>query len=364
MTEEDVTDLLRTVTDPEFDDDVVSLGFVNDVVVDGDAAHVSLALGAPFSPAESALADEVRDVLGDAGYEPNLSAEIPDEYAEYVDMMPNVENVVAVASGKGGVGKSTIAVNLATAMAERGARVGLFDADLYGPNVPQMLGINETPAHAKDEETLLPIKRHGVKVLSMGMLVGEDDPVVWRGPMVDKVLTQLWRDTAWGELDYLVVDLPPGTGDAQLTLLQKIPVTGGVVVTTPQDVAVDDARKGLRMFEEHDSTVLGLVENMSGFVCPECDTAHEVFAQAGGSHDLNREFDVPMLGAIPMDPTVRTENPAENPPLADASAEAREAFAALTDATLDRVGAVRRRKVARGEGHERTIREDAEPASP
>ena len=364
MTNEDVIDLLSTVTDPEFDDDLVSLGFVNDAVVEDDTAHVSLALGAPYSPAESALADEVRDVLAEAGYEPDISAAIPDEYAESVELLPNVENVVAVASGKGGVGKSTIAVNLATAMADRGARVGLFDADLYGPNVPQMLGIDDKPAHAKDEQTLLPIKRHGVKVLSMGMLVGEDEPVVWRGPMVDKVLTQLWRDTAWGELDYLVVDLPPGTGDAQLTLLQKIPVTGGVVVTTPQDVAVDDARKGLRMFEEHDSTVLGLVENMSGFVCPECDASHDVFAHAGGSHDLNREFDVPMLGAIPMDPSVRTDDPEQNPPLADASAEVREAFGALTDATLDRVGAVRRRKVARGEGHEPTIREDAEPPSP
>ena len=363
MTRENILDLLRTVTDPEFDDDIVSLGFVNDVTAEDDTAHVSLALGAPYSPAESALADDVRETLTDAGYEPAISARIPDEYAEYVDLLPRVDNIIAVGSGKGGVGKSTIAVNLATTIAERGARVGLFDSDVYGPNVPRMLGIEDKPAHAKDEETLLPTKRHGVKVMSMGMLVDDSDPVVWRGPMVDKVLTQLWRDTAWGKLDYLVVDLPPGTGDAQLTMLQKLPVTGGVIVTTPQDVAVDDARKGLRMFEEHDSNVLGLVENMSGFVCSECETAHDVFAHTDSGQDLTREFDVPLLGSIPLDPTVRTGEPMEGPPLSDASNSIRGAFDALTDATLDRVGAYRRRRVAAGEREPPAVEDDARPAS-
>lgn len=363
MTTESIIDLLRTVTDPEFDDDVVSLGFVNDVTVEDDDAHVSLALGAPYSPAESALADDVRAVLSNAGYEPTVSAHVPEEYREYVDMLPQVDNIIAVGSGKGGVGKSTIAVNLATTIAERGARVGLFDSDVYGPNVPRMLGIDDRPALAKDETTLLPLKRHGIKVMSLGVLVGENDPVVWRGPMVDKVLTQLWRDTAWGKLDYLVVDLPPGTGDAQLTLLQKLPVTGAVVVTTPQDVAIDDARKGLRMFEEHDSTVLGLVENMSGFVCPECETTHDVFAHGGEGQSLTREFDVPLLGSIPLDPTVRTGEPSEGPPLSDASDRIRGAFDALADATLDRVGARRRRPIAESGRDAPTVKGDDERAA-
>jgi ATP-binding protein involved in chromosome partitioning len=363
MTTATIIDLLGTVTDPEFDDDIVSLGFVNEVTVEDDTVHVSLALGAPYSPAESALADEVRDVLSEAGYEPSISAAIPDEYSEYVDLLPRVENIIAVGSGKGGVGKSTIAVNLATSIAERGARVGLFDSDVYGPNVPRMLGIDDKPAHTKDEETLLPLKRHGIKAMSLGMLVDENDPVVWRGPMVDKVLTQLWRDTAWGKLDYLIIDLPPGTGDAQLTMLQKLPVTGGVIVTSPQDVAVDDARKGLRMFKEHDSHVLGLVENMSGFVCSECETAHDVFAHSDSGQDLSQEFDVPLLGSIPLDPTVRTAEPSEGPPLSDASDRIRSEFDALTDATLDRVGARRRRPIAAAERGSPADEDDARRAT-
>ena len=253
-------------------------------------------------------------------------------------------NVVSVASGKGGVGKSTVAVNLAAGLADMGARVGLFDADVYGPNVPRMVDADEPP-QATDDEEIIPPEQYGMKLMSMDFLVGEDDPVIWRGPMVHNVLTQLWEDVDWGRLDYMVVDLPPGTGDTQLTLLQSVPVSGAVIVTTPQDVAIDDARKGLKMFGRHDTPVLGIVENMSSFVCPDCGGEHAIFGEGGGQA-LADEVEMPFLGKIPLDPSIR-EGGDEGRPMVLREGETAEALQNFTGQTANMQGIVHRQRVSR-----------------
>jgi ATP-binding protein involved in chromosome partitioning len=354
MNESEVRDLLREVEDPDLGEDVVSLGLVNAIEVEagetdasgGDAGgrvRVSLALGAPYSPRESEIAARVREVLGDAGLEVDLTASIPSEFSRQEQVLPDVRNVIAVASGKGGVGKSTVAVNLAAGLSELGARVGLFDADVYGPNVPRMLDADEHP-QATEQETIVPPEKYGVRLMSMAFLVGEDDPVIWRGPMVHKVLTQLVEDVEWGALDYMVVDLPPGTGDTQLTVLQTLPLTGAVVVTTPQDVAVDDARKGLRMFGKHDTTVLGIVENMAGFRCPDCGSFHDIFG-SGGGRALADENELPYLGGVPLDPAVRSGGDGGRP-IVLGEGETADAFRVLTENVANNVGVVKRRRVS------------------
>jgi ATP-binding protein involved in chromosome partitioning len=340
MDEADVRELLGRVDDPGLGDDIVSLGLVNDVSVDGDAATVSLALGAPYAPAESDIAAEVRETLADAGLSVDLVAERPPAIRDE-EVLPDVKNVVAVASGKGGVGKSTVAVNLAAGLSKLGARVGLFDADVYGPNVPRMLE-SEDPPTATDDDTIVPPERFGVKLISMAFMVGEDDPVIWRGPMVHKVLTQLVEDVEWGELDYLVLDLPPGTGDTQLTILQTLPLSGALIVTTPEEVAVDDARKGIRMFGRHDTNVLGLVENMQTFVCPDCGSEHELFG-SGGGESLAEANGLPFLGGLPLDPEVRT---GEEPIVLTDDHPTADAFRVLTERVANNVGVVNRRTVS------------------
>ena len=341
MNEDAVRDLLREVEDPDLDDDIVSLNLVNGIELDGESVHVSLALGAPYSPTETAIADEVRQVLGDAGLEVELSAHVDDGISADEQVFPNVENVIAVASGKGGVGKSTVAVNLAAGLADMGARVGLFDADIYGPNVPRMVDADEPP-QATEDETLVPPEQYGMKLMSMAFLVGEDDPVIWRGPMVHKVLTQLWEDVEWGQLDYMVIDLPPGTGDTQLTLLQTVPVTGAVIVTTPQDVALDDARKGLEMFGKHDTPVLGIAENMATFKCPDCGGEHDIFGADGGKRFAD-VHDMPLLGSIPLDPAVRSGGDAGEPIVLDQDSDTGEAFRHIARGAANNAGIIRRR---------------------
>jgi ATP-binding protein involved in chromosome partitioning len=251
-----------------------------------------------------------------------------------------VQNVIAVASGKGGVGKSTVAVNVAAGLADRGARVGLFDADIYGPNVPRMVDADEHPS-ATDEETIIPPERFGMKLMSMAFLVGPDDPVIWRGPMVHSVITQLVEDVEWGALDYMVVDLPPGTGDTQLTMLQTVPLTGAVVVTTPEEVAVDDARKGLEMFGRHDTPVLGVAENMGSFVCPDCGSGHAIFGEGGGEA-FAADVEMPFLGSIPLDPAIRTGTDGGEP-IVLGEGETAEAFRDLTGTVANNVGVLNRR---------------------
>ncbi|MEF8824990.1 MAG: Mrp/NBP35 family ATP-binding protein [Halapricum sp.] len=335
----DLRERLGEIEDPSLADDVVSLGLVGDVEMEDGEARVPLALGAPHSPAEAEITDRVRAAVREMGYEPSLSVAIDDQTP--AGAVEDAPNVIAVSSGKGGVGKSTVAANLATAMAQRGASVGLFDADVYGPNIPRMLGVHGHPGMAENDETIIPLERYGLKLMSIGFLVGENDPVIWRGPMVDKVLNQLYHDTDWGELDYLVVDLPPGTGDAQLSMLQQMPVVGSVVVTTPQDVALDNARKGVRMYENYDTRVLGVVENMSTFVCPDCGSEHDVF-DSGGGEELAEAYDLPLLGRIPLDPAVRASGESGEPIVRD-DADTGAIFDDVAGTVMDRVGEIRRR---------------------
>jgi ATP-binding protein involved in chromosome partitioning len=219
------------------------------------------------------------------------------------ELLPGVRHMVAVASGKGGVGKSTVAVNLAVALAESGASVGLLDADIHGPSIPIMMGLRTARPGVRDGK-LQPLERFGIKMMSVGFIAGEDTPVIWRGPLVGKLVTQFLSDVEWGDLDYLVVDLPPGTGDAQLTLTQVAPLAGAVIVTTPQDVALEDVRRGIRMFETVNVPVLGIVENMAYFVCSSCGARHEIFHHGGGAAAAET-FEVPFLGEIPIDPAIR-----------------------------------------------------------
>ncbi|SEO71707.1 ATP-binding protein involved in chromosome partitioning [Halogranum amylolyticum] len=345
MNEADVRELLQSVEDPDLGDDIVSLGLVNAVEVDGDTVRVSLALGAPYAPTETEIAGRVRDVLGDRFDEVDLSAKRPSSLSRDEQVLPGVKNIIAVASGKGGVGKSTVAVNLAAGLSKLGAKVGLFDADIYGPNVPRMVDAEERP-QATSEQHIVPPEKYGMKLMSMAFLVGEDDPVIWRGPMVHKILTQLVEDVEWGELDYMVLDLPPGTGDTQLTVLQTLPLTGAVIVTTPQDVATDDARKGLRMFGKHDTNVLGIAENMAGFNCPDCGSFHEIFGSGGGKA-MADENDLPFLGGIPLDPSVRSGGDGGRPIVLDDDSETADAFRVLTENVANNVGIVNRRAVKR-----------------
>jgi len=344
MNESDIRDRLRKVSDPDLGDDIVSLGLVNAIDIEDDTVHISLALGAPYSPNESAIAADVREVLADTGLEVELSARIPEGVSPSDQVLPGVKNVIAVASGKGGVGKSTMSVNIAAGLAQLGARVGLFDADVYGPNVPRMLAAEERPR--TDGELIVPPERYGVKLISMDFLTGEDDPVIWRGPMVHKIITQLVEDVQWGDLDYLVMDLPPGTGDTQLTILQTLPLTGAVIVTTPQPVALDDAVKGLRMFGKHDTNVLGVAENMSGFTCPDCGSVHDVFG-TGGGRGMADEHELPFLGGVPLDPAIRTGGD-DGDPIVLGEGETADAFKLIVENVANNAGVVRRREVSQG----------------
>ena len=360
MDEADVRELLSEIGDPDLGEDMVSENLVTGVDVDGDAVTVELALDAVGSPTEEYIRDSVREALEDEGLtvtierggddedEGGIGVENigPESGGESATPLPNVSNVIAVASGKGGVGKSTVSVNLAAGLAEAGAEVAIFDADMYGPNVPRMLGVEDQPQATSDEK-IVPVRAHGMNVMSIGLMLGEDDPVIWRGAMVHNTLTQLIDDVQWGDVDYLVIDLPPGTGDTQLTLLQSIPITGSVIVTTPQDVALEDARRGLQMFAEHDTPVLGIVENMSTFVCPDCGSEHDIFGSGGGER-FAREKDMPFLGSIPLDPAIRSGGDEGAPIVMAGEGAASEAFQDVVETTADMVGILNRRKRSQG----------------
>ncbi|MFD1600240.1 P-loop NTPase [Halobellus rarus] len=343
ISDADLRDRLRAVDDPALDTDIVTAGLVNEITVDDGTAAIELALGAPHAPDESAIAERVREVADETGIDVELSANVPLFDSAESSVLPGVKNVIAVASGKGGVGKSTVAVNLAAGLADRGANVGLFDADVYGPNVPQMLGTDTDPdvRTVDGEDRIEPPIAHGLKVMSVGLMIEDDDPVVWRGPVAQDTLTDLFGDVSWGTLDYLVVDLPPGTGDVQLTVLQHLPVTGAVVVTTPQSVAVGDTRRGIEMFGEYRTNVLGVVENMSGFVCPSCGDAHEIFGEDGG-RSLADAVDVPYLGSLPLDPAVRVGADDGEPVVRQSDAKTAEAFEDLAARVANKVGVLRR----------------------
>ena len=301
ITEHELEIKLEGVEDPDIGEDIVSLGLVNDVTIDDETARISLAFNAPYAPSEMEIGNQIRDVIEDAGLEADLRAHVGEEHGFDDEVLPRVRNVIAVASGKGGVGKTTVAANLAAGLEKRGAMVGLLDADIHGPNVPQILPPESDPGVTPNEE-IVPPRSDGVRIISMGMMMeDEDDPAILRGPMVNKFMMKFLEGVEWGRLDYLIVDLPPGTGDATLNLLQSMPVTGSVVVTTPQEMALDDTRKGIQMFNKHDTPVLGVVENMSSFICPSCGDQHGLFG-TGGADTIVDKYDVPLLGRIPIHP--------------------------------------------------------------
>jgi ATP-binding protein involved in chromosome partitioning len=310
LTQQDVQAALQAVVDPNTGKDLVATRSAKKIAVSGDEVAVEIELGYPaktqLEPIRRLVTQALRAIPGVGKVAVSVTSRIvPHAVQRGVKLVPGVKNIVAVASGKGGVGKSTTAVNLALALAAEGASVGMLDADIYGPSQPMMLGIAGRP-ESKDGKTLEPMIGHGIQASSIGFLIDIDTPMVWRGPMVTQALEQLLKDTRWRDLDYLVVDLPPGTGDIQLTLAQKVPVTGAVIVTTPQDIALIDARKGLRMFEKVGIPILGIVENMSLHACSRCGHEEPIFG-SGGAERMCREYGTELLGQLPLDIRIREQ---------------------------------------------------------
>jgi ATP-binding protein involved in chromosome partitioning len=309
LSEAQVQSVLRSLVDPNTGKDFVATRSVRNLKLSGDEVSLDIELGYPGKSQQEPIRRQVMQALRQAGAGAVSvavsSRVVPHAVQRGVKLVPGIKNIIAVASGKGGVGKSTTAVNLALALAAEGAAVGVLDADIYGPSQPMMLGIAGRP-ESRDGKSLEPMEGHGLQAISIGFLIDIDTPMVWRGPMVTQALEQLLKDTRWRDLDYLVVDLPPGTGDIQLTLAQKVPVTGAVIVTTPQDIALIDARKGLKMFEKVGIPILGVVENMSYHVCPSCGHESHIFG-AGGAERMCREYGTELLGQLPLDEAIRVQ---------------------------------------------------------
>ncbi len=310
ITELLIQSTLKVCIDPNTGKDFVSSKSARNIKISGGDVSVDIVLGYPAKSVmpdiQKLVAEALLGLDGIGRVAVNVSCKIVAHKAQQgVSLLPNVKNIIAVASGKGGVGKSTTSANLALALAAEGATVGLLDADIYGPSQPQMLGISGRP-ESLDGKSMEPMEAHGIQAMSIGFLIDTDTPMVWRGPMVTGALEQLLRDTKWRDLDYLVIDLPPGTGDIQLTLAQKIPVTGAIIVTTPQDIALLDARKGLKMFEKVNIPILGIVENMSTHICSQCGHEEHIFG-AGGGELMAKDYNVDLLGSLPLDINIRTQ---------------------------------------------------------
>jgi ATP-binding protein involved in chromosome partitioning len=311
FSEVDVQNALKNLIDPNTKKDFVSGKSVKNVKVNGSDVTLDILLGYPaqsvWSEIKAQVETHLKSALTGAGkIEANVSSKVvPHAVQRGVKLVDGVKNIIAVASGKGGVGKSTTAVNLALALAAEGARVGMLDADIYGPSQPTMLGLSGNP-DSEDGKTMKPLVNHGLQVMSIGFLIDADTPMIWRGPMVTQALDQLLHQTSWDNLDYLVIDLPPGTGDIQLTLAQKVPVTGAVIVTTPQDIALMDARKGLKMFEKVDVKIIGIVENMSTHICSNCGHEEHIFG-AGGGEKMCADYNTEFLGSLPLDIHIREQ---------------------------------------------------------
>ncbi len=307
---EQIEEKLKEFIDPYLESDLVSAHCVKNTQVEGSKAIIDIELGFPHKGYQKELSEKLTALLtevdGIDDAQINVSSKIVVHAVQKgVQPIQGVKNIVAIASGKGGVGKSTTTVNIALALAAEGAKVGVLDADIYGPSMPRMLGISGKP-ESVDGQSLEPMLNYGIQTMSIGFLVDDDTPMIWRGPMVTQALEQLFKDTRWKDVDYLVVDLPPGTGDVQLTLAQKIPVSGAVVVTTPQDIALLDARKGLKMFEKVNVPVLGVVENMSIHICSNCNHEERIFGEGGGQR-MSEEENVALLGALPLDMSIRQQ---------------------------------------------------------
>ena len=311
LSPEAVTEVLKTVIDPNTGKDLVSARCIRNLVVKDADVNITIELGYPAKSQHELIRQTANTALQRLSGLGRCEIEVHSKIVAHavqqgVKLLPNVKNIVAVASGKGGVGKSTTAVNLALALAAEGACVGILDADIYGPSQPQMLGIGDRHPDSLDGKSMEPLEAYGIQAMSIGFLVDVETPMVWRGPMATQALTQLLRETNWKDLDYLIVDMPPGTGDIQLTLSQNVPLTGAVVVTTPQDIALLDARKGLKMFEKVGVPILGVVENMSIHICTRCGHEESIFG-TGGGQALCEDYSVPFLGALPLDLQIRQQ---------------------------------------------------------
>jgi len=306
LTEAAVMGALSKVQEPELHKDLVTLNMIRDLMIDGDQVSFSIMLTTPACPLRAQIEQEARQAVtvlpGVGKVDIKMNASVPSDGRPRGLLDLPIRNAVAIASGKGGVGKTTVAVNSAVVLAQSGARVGLLDADIYGPNVPTMMGLQRLPDHQGNK--LEPAEAHGVKVMSIGFLVKPGQPLIWRGPMLHSAIRQFLTDVSWGELDYLIIDLPPGTGDAALSLAQSLPLSGSIIVTLPQQVSLDDARRGLEMFRQLDVPIFGVVENMSYLELPD-GSRMDIFGTGGGER-LARESGVPFIGAIPMDPSVRS----------------------------------------------------------
>jgi ATP-binding protein involved in chromosome partitioning len=331
VTEAQVQAQLKQTIDPTTGKDYVAGKAIKSIKLSGDEVAVAIVLGYPARTVLDAVRAQIEASVRCIPGVTRVSVEVGYKILRHavqggVQAVPGVRNIVAVASGKGGVGKSTVAVNLALALSAEGANVGILDADIYGPSQPIMLGLQGQSPQSPDKQTLLPMRAHGVQAMSIGFLIDPDQPMVWRGPMVTGALEQLLRQTQWEDLDYLVVDMPPGTGDIQLTLAQKVPVTGAVIVTTPQDIALIDARKGLKMFEKVNIPILGVVENMAIHVCSNCGHAEHIFGEGGGER-MARDYNVALLGSLPLDIRIREQADSGRPTVvADPDSRAAQAY--------------------------------------
>jgi ATP-binding protein involved in chromosome partitioning len=311
-----VLEALRAVKDPDLHKDIVSLGFVKNVTIDGGRVALTIELTTPACPVKDLMRDQAKAAVAalpgvsDVDITMTASVRAAHNIESAQTPIPGVKNIVAIGAGKGGVGKTTLSVNLATALAKLGSRVGLIDGDIYGPNVPMMLGV-KADLMAEDEK-IIPAEQYGLKVVSMGFLTDDESPVIWRGPMLHSVVKQFFHEVKWGELDYLIIDMPPGTGDVALSLSQTVPVSGAIVVTTPQEVSLADSRRAVRMYQKLNIPVLGLIENMSYFACPNCAHESDIFGRGGGERTA-QTMEVPFLGRIPIYEPIRRGGDAGQP---------------------------------------------------
>ena len=336
----DIVDALKSIKDPDLGRDIVSLGFVKDVKFCGGVAAVTIELTTPACPVKDQMREEARqailalDGVDEANVE--MTARVRSSSTESSDLLPGVKNVIPVASGKGGVGKSTVSANLAVALAQSGAQVGLMDADVYGPSIPTLMGLTEKPVSGPNKQ-MIPVTQYEVKIISMGFFLPEEKAVIWRGPMLDKMITQFLGGVQWGELDYLIIDLPPGTGDIQLSLCQKVPLTGAVIVSTPQDVALNVALKAIAMFNQLNTPILGIVENMSHYRCSHCGQRDEIFG-TGGAREVSDSRGLPFLGEIPLSTNIRVHSDQGKPVvLADPESEQAKAFLQVAENTAAQI---------------------------